>query len=116
MFCTYFVSFSSTLWFYHQKRISQEDSYQITFTQLELSSAQADIDNKVEIVKYSSFNESSFDNVNDPLLWSFIFFFKIEKIVFPIVIFLLREIFKINSSISSLLEMQLLPSINMLYY
>lgn len=47
MFCTYFISFSSTLWFYRQKRISQEDSYQITFTQLELASAQADIDNKV---------------------------------------------------------------------
>lgn len=116
MFCTYFLSFSSTLWFYHQKRISQEESYQITFTQLELSSAQADIDNKVEIVKYSSYNKSSFGNLNDPLLWSFIFFFNIEKCVFPMIILMFRENYKINASLSSSLKIQLLPSNNMLYY
>jgi hypothetical protein len=47
MIFTYMISFSSTLWFYHKRRLNEEESYQMTFSQLELSSAQADVENRV---------------------------------------------------------------------
>lgn len=43
MVFTYTISFCSTLWLYHQKRVSQEESLRISYSQLELSSAQADV-------------------------------------------------------------------------
>lgn len=53
---TYVLSFSSTLWFYHQRRLNEEERFQMNYSQLELSSAQADVENRVEIIKYSSYN------------------------------------------------------------
>lgn len=34
MFFTFVISFVSTLWFYHKRRLNEEESYQMTYSQL----------------------------------------------------------------------------------
>lgn len=56
---TYGISFCSTLWFYNRKRQLQEESHSIPFSLLELAAAQTDVDNRVEIIKYSTNSNES---------------------------------------------------------
>jgi hypothetical protein len=66
MAMTYVLPFCSTLWFYSQRRKQSEESMSL-LTQLELSGAQVDVQNHVELICDST-QRAATGSLNEVLL------------------------------------------------